>query len=76
MGRTLGAGLNTIVNTMNQLLDGIDWYNLGAKFGTGITGLVKEVNWTNLGNLIGNSFMKAWDMFAGLVNHLPYADIG
>lgn len=30
----------------------------------------------NLGNLIGNSFMKAWDMFAGLVNHLPYADIG
>lgn len=76
MGRTFGAGINTLVNTANQLMEKIDWKNLGKKFAEGITGLVREVNWENLGNMIGNSFMKGWDIFTGFVENLPYSEIG
>lgn len=76
MGRTVGAGMNTIVNTANQLLEGIDWKNLGDKFANGITGLVREVDWGNFGNLLGNSFMRGWDIFSGFVENLPYGEIG
>lgn len=76
MGRTVGAGMNTIVNTANQLLEGIDWKNLGAKFANGIAGLVREVDWGNFGNLLGNSFMRGWDIFSGFVENLPYGEIG
>ena len=76
IGRTFGAGINTIVNTANQLLEGIDWKNLGAKFASGVSGLVREVDWENLGNLIGNSFMRGWKIFAGFVENLPYSEIG
>lgn len=76
MGRTVGAGINTLVNTLNLLIAGIDWKNLGKKFAIGITGLVREVNWNNLGQLMGNKFMIAWKIFNGMVHNLPYSEIG
>ena len=76
LGRTVGAGINTLVNTMNLLITGINWKNLGKKFAEGITGLVHEVNWNNLGQLLGNMFMISWKIFSGFVHNLPYADIG
>lgn len=76
LGRTVGAGINTLVNTMNLLITGINWKNLGKKFAEGITGLVREVNWNNLGQLLGNMLMISWKIFSGFVHNLPYADIG
>lgn len=76
MGRTVGAGLNTIVNMANQLLGGTDFKNLGKKFAEGVTGFIREVEWTNFGNMLGNNFMKAWDVFTGFVENLPYNEIG
>lgn len=76
LGRTVGAGINTLVNTLNLLITGINWKNLGKKFAEGITGLVREVNWNNLGQLLGNMFMISWKLFSGFVHNLPYADIG
>ena len=76
LGRTIGAGINTIVNTLNLLIEGIDWINLGKSFAFGIMGIVSEVNWVNLGNLIGNKFMIAWKTFYGFVTNLDYAEIG
>lgn len=70
MGRTVGAGINTLVNTLNLLIEGIDWKNLGTKFSVGFRGLVNEVNWTNLGNLFGNKFMIAWNIFNGFVSDM------
>lgn len=76
LGRTIGTGINTLVNTLNLLITGINWHNLGKKFAEGITGLVNEVNWNNLGQLLGNKFMITWKIFSGFVHNLPYADIG
>ena len=58
------------------MLEGTNFKNLGKKFAEGITGLVREVDWTNFGNMLGNNFMKAWDVFTGFVENLPYSEIG
>lgn len=70
LGRVIGAGINTIVNTLNLLIEGIDWENLGVKISTGIRGLINEVNWGNLGNLLGSKFMIQWDIFTGFVDDM------
>lgn len=36
----------------------------------------REVNWNNLGQLLGNMLMISWKIFSGFVHNLPYADIG
>lgn len=67
MGKTVGAGVNTIVNTLNQLIEGFDFVNLGAKLSEGLRGAISEIQWTNLGNLLGNYFMIPWNMFSGFI---------
>lgn len=76
IGRTIGAGINTIVNTLNQLIDGIDWINLGKRFADGFNGLIDEVDWFELGRLITNKFMIAWDLLLGFVTDLEWGELG
>lgn len=76
MGKTVGTGINTVVKALNLAITKIDWEKLGKKFAKGIKGLVKEVNWKELGELLGNKFMVPWKIFSGFVRDLPYADIG
>ena len=76
MGRTIGAGINTIVNTLNLLIgdEGIDFTNIGTKIATGLRGAIKEIDWGNLGNLLGNYFMISWDMLSGFVQEMSKED--
>ena len=76
LGSTIGAGINTIVNTANLLITGIQWKNLGMGLATGLNEMVFEVNWENLGNMLGNYFMISWDIFYGFVTNLDYYAIG
>ena len=76
LGRTIGAGINTIVNTLNQLIEGINWTNFGKKISSGIHGAINEINWINLGNLLGNWFMVSWKILYGVVKDFPYKDLG
>lgn len=70
LGRTIGAGINTLVRTFNLLFgpDGIDFENLGKKFSTGLRGMLDEVSWTELGNALGNKFMILWKTLEGFVD--------
>lgn len=72
MGRTAGAGINTVVNTMNQLIGpgGIDFRNTGTKISTGLRGAIEEIGWISLGNLLGNKFMIAWNILDGFVTDM------
>lgn len=70
LGRTVGAGINTLTNTFNLLLEGINFDNLGSKLSEGLRGAIGEVNWQNLGNLIGNCFMVAWRIAEGFVEDM------
>lgn len=76
MGRMLGAGINTAVNTLNLLLGegGIDFSGIGAKLSQLLKGAIKEIDWTGLGNLIGNSFMASWKMLSAFVKDMSKKD--
>ena len=72
MGRTLGAGVNTLVNSLNLLIGngGIDFNKIGASIAKGLRGAIREINWTSLGELLGNKFMISWRMLSGFVNEM------
>lgn len=72
LGRTIGTGINTVVNTLNQLIGrgGIDFRNIGTKISVGLRGAIDEINWTNLGNLLGNKFMISWKILNGFVTDM------
>lgn len=76
MGRMLGAGINTAVNTLNLLLGdgGIDFSGIGKKLSQLLKGAINEIDWTSLGNLIGNSFMASWKMLSGFVKDMSKKD--
>ena len=76
MGRLLGIGINTAVNTLNLLLGdgGIDFSGIGAKLSQLLKGAINEIDWTGLGNLIGNSFMASWKMLSGFVKDMSKKD--
>lgn len=76
MGRLLGAGINTAVNTLNLLLGdgGIDFSGIGKKLSQLLKGAINEIDWTSLGNLIGNSFMASWKMLSGFVKDMSKKD--
>lgn len=72
MGRTLGAGVNTLVNSLNLLIGngGIDFNKIGASIAKGLRGAIREINWTSLGELLGNKFIISWRMLSGFVNEM------
>ena len=76
LGRTIGSGINTVVNTLNQLIDGINWIALGERFAHGFNGLIDEVDWFELGRLISNKFMVVIETLIGFINKIEYSKIG
>lgn len=73
LGRTVGEGINDLVNTFNLLTDpesGIDFENIGNKLSTGLRGALDQIQWTNLGNALGNGFMVSWRMLDGFVTNM------
>lgn len=69
MGRTIGAGINTLIRTFNRLIGpgGIDFKQIGRKLSEGLRGAIGEIGWTELGNLMGDYFMIAWNVLSGFV---------
>ena len=76
LGRTIGTGINTAVNTLNQLIGdgGIDFGLIGRNIGDGLIGALDEINWTNLGEFLGNKFMISWKMLSGFVKRMSEED--
>ena len=72
MGRTIGAGINTLVNTFNLLIGpgGIDFKQIGSKLSQGLRGAIGEIGWEELGNLLGNYFMISWNILNGFVSDM------
>lgn len=72
LGRTVGAGINTLVNTFELLIGpgGINFTNIGNKLATGLRGMIDEVNWPNLGQVLGSGFMVSWNILDGFVQKM------
>lgn len=77
IGRVIGAGINTIVNTFNQLFgeDGINFTLIGFKISSGLRAAIDEINWIELGKALGNYFMISWDTFLGFVNNMSVVNL-
>lgn len=76
LGRTLGAGLNTAVYTLNQLIGtgGIDFAQIGRGLSKALRGMIGEIDWKALGTLLGNKFMIPWRMLSGFVKEMGQKD--
>lgn len=76
LGRVIGAGINTLVNTFELLIgpNGINFTNIGNKLATGLRGMLDEVNWTNLGQVLGSGFMVSWNILNGFVTNMSQAN--
>lgn len=73
LGRTVGSGINLLSKAFNALTDpktGIDFVGLGKGIAKGVRGLLDEVNWTELGNAIGNGIMVVWRLAKGIIDEM------
>lgn len=73
LGRTIGAGITTLIKSFNRLTDpgtGINFERLGSGISQGLRGMIDEIPWREFGNALGNKFMIAWRMFDGFVQDM------
>ncbi len=72
MGRTLGAGINTAINTLNLLIGdgGIDFNKIGSSIAKALRSAIREIDWKSLGQLLGNKFMVSWKLLSGFIQEM------
>ena len=76
LGRTIGTAINTLVNILFELITGIDWKNLGIKFGEGLNGLVSEIDWSKAGETLGEAVKALLDLIIGFLEETDWQQIG
>ena len=76
LGRTVARGINDITWALNSIIEGINWENLGAKLAEFANGIVNDIDAKQLGNLIGNKFMIAWNMLYGFATKFNWSGLG
>lgn len=67
IGRTFAAGINLIIHSINELVTGINWYNLGNGITTGLTRMILLIHWDELGQMFGNLVNSVIDFLYGAV---------
>lgn len=77
LGRTIGAAINLITKSFNSLFgdDGFNLELLGQKLSVGLRGLLREADFIELGNALGNYFMIAWRIAQGFIDDMWRVDI-
>lgn len=79
LGKTIGNGVNIIVNAANRLIDpetGINWTNIGTQFASGANGFVSQLDFDALGTLFANKFNIFWQVASGFVTEFDWESLG
>lgn len=76
IGRTFARGLNIIVYTLREWINGFEWHNFGTYFAEGLNGMLDEWDADAFGRLIADKFKAAWDFFGGWVETFHFSDLG
>lgn len=76
LGKNIGAGVNMVVDTLERMISGVDWVNLGGGLASGLNGIAGEVDFENVGSLIGQKFMILPRILLGFVSNLNWGEIG
>ena len=76
IGAMFGELANTIVNTFDLLLTGIDWKSLGANISQGLYGLIATIDWGNVGSTLGHLMMVLPKAIIGAVQGINWYELG
>ncbi len=76
IGGTVANGINTIAHSFNLLAEGYNFEALGENVGLAIMNAIRNIEWKNLGNAIGNYFMISWRFAVGVVRQIQWDELG
>lgn len=77
IGHTLAQGLNTVTGFVDTFFQGVWWADIGAGLARGLTQLVAEVDWPQLGRVLTDGMRAALLVLHGLVTtYTGWADLG
>lgn len=77
IGHTLAQGLNTVTGFVDTFFQGVWWADIGAGLARGLTQLVTEVDWPQLGRVLTDGMRAALLTLHGFVTtYTGWADLG
>lgn len=77
IGHTLSQGLNTMTGFVDTFFQGVWWADIGAGLARGLTQLVTEVDWPQLGRVLTDGMRAALLTLHGFVTtYTGWADLG
>lgn len=77
IGHTLAQGLNTVTGFVDTFFQGVWWTDIGAGLARGLTQLVAEVDWPQLGRVLTDGMRAALLVLHGFVTtYTGWADLG
>ena len=77
IGHTLAQGLNTMTGFVDTFFQGVWWADIGAGLARGLTQLVTEVDWPQLGRVLTDGMRAALLTLHGFVTtYTGWADLG
>ena len=77
IGHTIAQGLNTATSFVDTFFQGVWWADIGAGLARGLTQLVAEVDWPQLGRVLTDGMRAALLVLHGFVTtYTGWADLG
>ncbi len=77
IGHTMAQGLNTMTGFVDTFFQGVWWADIGAGLARGLTQLVTEVDWPQLGRVLTDGMRAALLTLHGFVTtYTGWADLG
>ena len=70
IGKTLADGLNLITSSLLEFERQIDFTNLGAQIGNALWGMIMNINWADLGELLLNKVLNVFDVLKGFTGKM------
>ena len=77
IGHTIAQGLNTVTSFVDTFFQGVWWTDIGAGLARGLTQLVTEVDWQQLGRTLTDGLRAALLVLHGFVTtYTGWSDLG
>lgn len=75
IGKTIADGLNTAINTIYELVTGIDWATLGTRIGEGINGLFGNIDWAKFAQTASECAVALLTTIANAIEAIDFAQM-
>lgn len=75
IGALFGELANTIINTVDLLLTGIDWKSLGSNIAQGLYGIIATVDWGKVGSTLSHAMTVFPKMIIGAIQGINWREL-